>query len=58
MMLRSPVSRGSIAALTPSSSGSAEVKTLPEDGGSSPATARSRVDFPEPLVPRMPIDSP
>ncbi len=56
--LRSPVRSLISAALTPRSEGWPRVKTLPSLGGSSPATALSRVDLPEPLEPMRPMASP
>ncbi len=56
--LRSPVRSLISAAFTPSSDGWPWVCTLPRVGGSSPATALSRVDLPEPLEPIRPIASP
>src|SRR5699024_4166043 len=53
-----PVRSGRSAALTPSSIGFAEVSTVPEVGASRPASTRSRVDFPEPLRPMIPMNSP
>src|SRR5699024_1569101 len=46
------------AALTPRSIGFALVMTVPELGGSNPASTRRSVDFPDPLRPMIPTNSP
>ena len=46
------------AALTPRSTGLERALTVPEVGVSKPPMMRSSVDFPAPLRPRIPIDSP
>ena len=55
---RSPDRSGTRAALTPSSTGLERALTVPDVGVSKPAITRRRVDFPAPLRPRIPIDSP
>ena len=56
--LRSPDRSGTRAALTPRSTGVERALTVPEVGVSKPPMTRSSVDFPAPLRPRIPIDSP
>src|SRR5699024_667219 len=58
MTLRSPVRSFISTAVTPSSAGLPATWTVPATGGMRPAMARSRVDFPEPLMPMMPMASP
>src|SRR5690625_5130486 len=58
MMLRSPVRSFMSTAFTPSNAGLLATWMVPEAGGISPAMARSKVDFPDPFTPMMPIDSP